>query len=146
MGYENIAVEKEGAIGIVTLNRPQLLNALSYGLVKELALAMEALDQDPEVRVLIVTGGEKVFAAGADIKEMADAGPFDERGKKKGDANLFPLIFSRQVSATAGSARFPFLQPAAMNPAASAHRHRCRFLELDARRCSSPRESPERAG
>jgi enoyl-CoA hydratase len=79
MGYENIAVEKEGAIGIVTLNRPQQLNALSYGLVKELALAMEALDQDPEVRVLIVTGGEKVFAAGADIKEMADAGPFDER-------------------------------------------------------------------
>ena len=79
MSYENIAVEKDGAIGIVTLNRPQQLNALSYGLVKELALAMEALDQDPEVRVLIVTGGEKVFAAGADIKEMADAGPFDER-------------------------------------------------------------------
>jgi enoyl-CoA hydratase len=79
MSYENIAVEKDGAIGIVTLNRPQQLNALSYGLVKELALALEALDQDPEVRVLIVTGGEKVFAAGADIKEMADAGPFDER-------------------------------------------------------------------
>jgi len=79
MSYENIAVEKDGAIGIVTLNRPQQLNALSYGLVKELALAMEALDQDPEVRVLVVTGGEKVFAAGADIKEMADAGPFDER-------------------------------------------------------------------
>jgi enoyl-CoA hydratase len=79
MSYENIAVEKDGAIGIVTLNRPQQLNALSYGLVKELALALEALDQDPEVRVLIVTGGEKVFAAGADIKEMAEAGPFDER-------------------------------------------------------------------
>ena len=79
MSYENIAVAKEGAIGTVTLNRPQQLNALSYGLVKELALAMEALDQDPEVRVLIVTGGDKVFAAGADIKEMADAGPFDER-------------------------------------------------------------------
>jgi enoyl-CoA hydratase len=79
MSYENIAVEKDGAIGIVTLNRPQQLNALSYGLVKELALAMEALDQDPEVRVLVVTGGEKVFAAGADIKEMAEAGPFDER-------------------------------------------------------------------
>ncbi len=79
MSYENIAVEKDGAIGIVTLNRPQQLNALSYGLVKELALALEALDQDPEVRVLVVTGGEKVFAAGADIKEMAEAGPFDER-------------------------------------------------------------------
>jgi enoyl-CoA hydratase len=79
MSYENIAVEKDGAIAIVTLNRPQQLNALSYGLVKELALAMEAMDQDREVRVIIVTGGEKVFAAGADIKEMADAGPFDER-------------------------------------------------------------------
>ncbi|HEX9446312.1 MAG TPA: enoyl-CoA hydratase-related protein [Candidatus Binatia bacterium] len=79
MSYENIAVEKEGHLGIVTLNRPQQLNALSFGLVKETALAMEAMDQDPEIRVIIVTGGEKVFAAGADIKEMADAGPFDER-------------------------------------------------------------------
>jgi enoyl-CoA hydratase len=79
MSYENIAVGKEGAIAIVTLNRPQQLNALSYGLVKEAALALEAFDQDEEVRVMILTGGEKVFAAGADIKEMADAGPFDER-------------------------------------------------------------------
>jgi enoyl-CoA hydratase len=79
MGYEYIAVEKEGAIAIVTLNRPQQMNALSYGLIKELSTAMEALDQDREVRVMILTGGEKVFAAGADIKEMADAGPFDER-------------------------------------------------------------------
>jgi len=55
------------------------LNALSYGLVKDLCLAMQELDRDREVRVMIVTGGEKVFAAGADIKEMADRGPFDER-------------------------------------------------------------------
>ena len=79
MSYEHILVEKDGAIGIVTLNRSQQLNALSYGLVRELALAMEALDQDADVRVIILTGGEKVFAAGADIKEMADAGPFDDR-------------------------------------------------------------------
>jgi enoyl-CoA hydratase len=79
MSYENILVEKSGAIGVVTLNRPQQLNALSYGLVKETALAFEELDRDSDVRVMIVTGGEKVFAAGADIKEMADAGPFDER-------------------------------------------------------------------
>jgi enoyl-CoA hydratase len=63
----------------VTLNRPQALNALSYDLVKDLSLAMQELDRDPDVRVIIVTGGEKVFAAGADIKEMADRGPFDER-------------------------------------------------------------------
>jgi len=79
MNYENVVVEKDGAVGIITLNRPQQLNALSYDLVKELAVAVEALDQDAEIRVMILTGGEKVFAAGADIKEMADAGPFDER-------------------------------------------------------------------
>jgi enoyl-CoA hydratase len=78
MSYEHIVVERDGAISVVTLNRPQQMNALSYGLVKELALAMESLDQDPEIRAIVVTGGEKVFAAGADIKEMADAGPGDE--------------------------------------------------------------------
>ncbi len=78
MDFENVIVEKDGAVGVVTLNRPQALNALSYGLVKDLSLAMQALDQDAEVRVIIVTGGEKVFAAGADIKEMAERGPFDE--------------------------------------------------------------------
>jgi enoyl-CoA hydratase len=79
MNFENVTVEKDGAVGVVTLNRPQALNALSYGLVKDLSLAMQELDQDPEVRAIVVTGGEKIFAAGADIKEMADRGPFDER-------------------------------------------------------------------
>ena len=79
MNFDNVTVEKDGAIGVVTLNRPQALNALSYALVKDLSLAMQELDQDKEVRVIIVTGGERVFAAGADIKEMADRGPFDER-------------------------------------------------------------------
>jgi len=78
MSYEYIAVEKDGAVGTVTLNRPQQLNALSYGLVREVCLAMEALDQDAEIRAIILTGGEKVFAAGADIKEMMDAMPFDD--------------------------------------------------------------------
>jgi enoyl-CoA hydratase len=79
MNYENVIVEKDRAIAVITLNRPQALNALSYALVKDLSLAMQELDQDSEVRVIIVTGGEKVFAAGADIKEMAERGPFDER-------------------------------------------------------------------
>src|SRR4029077_12915386 len=79
MQFEHVIVEKDDSIAVVTLNRPQQLNALSYGLVKDLCLAMESLDQDQEVRVIILTGGEKVFAAGADIKEMADRGPFDER-------------------------------------------------------------------
>lgn len=79
MNFENVIVEKDGAVAVVTLNRPQALNALSYSLVKDLSLAMQELDQDGEIRVIIVTGGDKVFAAGADIKEMAERGPFDER-------------------------------------------------------------------
>src|SRR5215510_12489046 len=79
MEFANVIVEKDASIAVLTLNRPQQLNALSYDLVKDLSLAMQELDRDPEIRVMIVTGGEKVFAAGADIKEMADAGPFDER-------------------------------------------------------------------
>lgn len=83
MNFENVIVDKDGPCAVVTLHRPQALNALSYGLVKDLSLAMQELDQDVEVRVIIVTGGEKVFAAGADIKEMADRGPFDERVQER---------------------------------------------------------------
>ena len=79
MDFENVIVEKDGSIAVVTLNRPQALNALSYALVRDLCLSMQELDRDLEVRAIIVTGGEKVFAAGADIKEMADRGPFDDR-------------------------------------------------------------------
>jgi enoyl-CoA hydratase len=83
MDFENVIVKKDGPVAIITLNRPEQLNALSYGLVKDLSLAMQAFDQDDDVRVMIVTGGEKVFAAGADIKEMADRGPFDDRIQKR---------------------------------------------------------------
>ena len=79
MEFDTVIVERDGLLGVITLNRPQALNALSYGLVKDLSLAMQDLDQDPAVRVIILTGGAKVFAAGADIKEMAERGPFDER-------------------------------------------------------------------
>ena len=67
MNFDNVLVEKDGAIAVVTMNRPQALNALSYALVKDLSLALQELDQDHGVRVIVVTGGEKVFAAGADI-------------------------------------------------------------------------------
>jgi len=79
MDFQNILVAREGPVGIVTLNRPKQLNALSYDLIKELSLAMEAFDLEQEIRAIVLTGGEKVFAAGADIKEMVDATPFDER-------------------------------------------------------------------
>jgi enoyl-CoA hydratase len=61
----------EGPVGIATLNRPEALNALNTPLLDALADALEAWDADPKVRVMIVTGSDKAFAAGADIKEMA---------------------------------------------------------------------------
>lgn len=85
MEFENVIVEKDDSIAVLTLNRPQQLNALSYSLVKDLSLAMQELDHDDDVRVMIVTGGEKVFAAGADIKEMADQSPFDTRIQERLD-------------------------------------------------------------
>lgn len=75
--YENIVVSKEGNIGVVRLNRPKVLNALNSALMVELVNGLEELDRDQEVRVIILTGGESVFAAGADLSEMAQASPVD---------------------------------------------------------------------
>ena len=70
--YSNILVERRGAVGIVTLNRPQALNALNAALVVELGAAFDDLEADPAIGAIILTGNDKAFAAGADIKEMAD--------------------------------------------------------------------------
>src|SRR5437879_13292749 len=66
----NIKAEVNGSVGIATLNRPEALNALNTALLDELAEALEAWDRGTEVRCMIVTGSERAFAAGADIKEM----------------------------------------------------------------------------
>jgi enoyl-CoA hydratase len=78
VGYEHILVEIEPPIATVTLNRPKVLNALSPDLVAELARALGELDADEDVRAAVLTGGPKVFAAGADIGDMADRGPVDQ--------------------------------------------------------------------
>jgi enoyl-CoA hydratase len=70
---QNILVERHGGVGLVRLNRPQALNALNQALLVELMDALEALDADPEVGALVLTGSERAFAAGADIREMAGA-------------------------------------------------------------------------
>lgn len=75
MPYEHIIVTTGDGIGIVTLNRPRVLNALNQALMEELADAMEALDRDDAVRCLVLTGNERVFAAGADVHEFAEATP-----------------------------------------------------------------------
>jgi enoyl-CoA hydratase len=74
MNYENILVEQRGAVTLITLNRPKALNALNTGVLKELIQAFAAYDADESQRCAVLTGSEKAFAAGADIKEMADQG------------------------------------------------------------------------
>jgi enoyl-CoA hydratase len=72
MAYENIIVETKGRVGVITLNRPQALNALNRALVLELTQAIDAFEANEAIGCLLITGSEKAFAAGADIKEMAD--------------------------------------------------------------------------
>ena len=72
MSYQNILVETKGRVGVIRLNRPQALNALNRALVTELGQAIESLDADEAIGAMLITGNEKAFAAGADIKEMAD--------------------------------------------------------------------------
>ncbi|MCX7318505.1 MAG: enoyl-CoA hydratase [Hyphomicrobiales bacterium] len=68
--FEHILVERKGAVGIVTLNRPKMLNALSFGVFAEIKIAIDEFEADEAVGCIVVTGSEKAFAAGADIKEM----------------------------------------------------------------------------
>ena len=78
MGYEHILVEIEPPIATITLNRPKVLNALSPDLIGELTRALLELDGDENVRAVVLTGGPRVFAAGADISDMADRGPVEQ--------------------------------------------------------------------
>jgi len=71
MAYENILVETKGKVGVVTLNRPKALNALCAALIRELGQALDAFEADDNVGCIVLTGSERAFAAGADIKEMA---------------------------------------------------------------------------
>jgi len=73
--YSTIQVETRGRVGWITLNRPEALNALNSTLVRELADASAAFDADENIGCIVLTGSERAFAAGADIKEMADKSP-----------------------------------------------------------------------
>jgi enoyl-CoA hydratase len=74
MAYENILLERlEGKVGLIRLNRPKQLNALNAALMKEIADALSTLDADRDIGCIIITGDDRAFAAGADIKEMAES-------------------------------------------------------------------------
>jgi len=77
MSYENITVEKRGSVGLITLNRPQALNALCKALIEDLGHALDDMEADSAIGCVVLTGSEKAFAAGADIKEMADRSYMD---------------------------------------------------------------------
>ncbi len=78
MGYEHILVDIDPPIATVTLNRPKVLNALSPDLIRELTTALADLDADESAGAVVLTGGPRVFAAGADIGDMANQGPVDQ--------------------------------------------------------------------
>ena len=72
MAFETILVETRGKVGLITLNRPQALNALNTALLNEVNQALDAFEADSDIGCIVITGSEKAFAAGADIKEMAE--------------------------------------------------------------------------
>jgi enoyl-CoA hydratase len=72
MIYENILAETHGKVGLIRINRPQALNALSNAVKDEMSAALDGFERDPAIGAIVITGSEKAFAAGADIKEMAD--------------------------------------------------------------------------
>ena len=72
MSHEMILTEARGRVGLITLNRPQAMNALNNQLMRELMDALEAFDKNDAIGAMVITGNEKAFAAGADIKEMAE--------------------------------------------------------------------------
>ncbi len=72
MANENIIVEKRGRVGLVTLNRPKAMNALNVALIGELKLALDEFEDEDEIGAIVIIGSDKVFAAGADVKEIRD--------------------------------------------------------------------------
>ncbi len=77
MSYANILIDRDGAVAIITLNRPKVLNALNQETMEELSAALETLEHDDAIRCIVLTGNDRAFAAGADVMEMAGATPVD---------------------------------------------------------------------
>ena len=101
--YENLLVQREQGFAILTVNRPKALNALNGATLRELKAAVQELDADPGVGVIILTGaGEKAFVAGADISEMADFGPLQaEDHARRGQATVAAFESARKPTIAA---------------------------------------------
>jgi enoyl-CoA hydratase len=93
MSFENLLVEREGAIAIVTVNRPNVRNALNGPTIRDLQRAMEELKADPAVRAIVLTGaGDKAFVAGADINELAVLSPVEGKEHARHGQAVFDFI------------------------------------------------------
>lgn len=105
MAYETILVDTKGKVGVITLNRPKVLNALSVELSGELSSALAAFDADDAIGCIVITGSEKAFAAGADIKEMQSMTYMDAYSSNFG-ANWEQVIETRKpiIAAVSGYA------------------------------------------
>jgi len=105
MAYENILVETDGGVGVIRLNRPKALNALNDALISELSAALDAFEADAGIGCIVLTGSEKAFAAGADIKQMAD-GQFSDFYARDPFQNLERVARTRKplIAAVAGYA------------------------------------------
>ena len=106
MGYETICVETEEHVATVRLDRPDALNALNAQMLEELGKALQGLDRNEKVRAIILTGSEKAFAAGADIKEMADKSFVDMYGSDYFTAEVEKILRIRKpiIAAVSGYA------------------------------------------
>jgi 2-(1,2-epoxy-1,2-dihydrophenyl)acetyl-CoA isomerase len=100
MAYEFIIAEREDAVGLIILNRPDKLNALSFGLVSEVDKVLSAWEEDDEIKAVIITGaGERAFSAGADIHEMADmsADALAERQTRRGEISWHIANYAKPI-------------------------------------------------
>lgn len=106
MAYETLIVEVEDHIALIKLNRPEALNALNSALIGELCHALKAAENNDKVRCIVLTGSEKAFAAGADIKEMADKSFVDMFSSDYFGAESRELLVNRKpvIAAVAGYA------------------------------------------
>ncbi len=107
--YQNILVDtrwrEHAHIALIRLNRPKVLNALSTDLMQELVEALGALDQDPQVRVVVLTGDDRAFAAGADIQQMVEATPVDQLNDNRFRTwKMLPMFTKPLVAAVNGFA------------------------------------------
>jgi len=105
MTYENIITETRGAVGLITLNRPKALNALNSALIEELSSALDGYEADDNIGCIVITGSEKAFAAGADIKEMQSKSYMDAyKGDFIGKWERITTVRKPVIAAVAGFA------------------------------------------